>query len=554
VLVIEFYFVAMPSLSTHDRQRLHIELQQKEFDLLVVGGGATGAGIALDATSRGLSVALIEHGDFASGTSSRSTKLIHGGVRYLEKAVKEFDAGQYALVREALHERRTLLRIAPHLTRALGLLTPLYHRWEIPYYVAGLKMYEWLAQDRTLQASRYVSRDAALRMCPMLKKEKLRGGVLYYDGQFDDARMNVALITKAVQMGAVAANYVSASKPVLKDGKLVGFEVIDSIDEKTLNIRAKVTINATGPFCDELRAKTDPQASKILETSSGAHIILPRTFSARESGLLIPKTDDGRVLFLLPWLGHTLVGTTDTPCSLSYTPRATADDVAYILEQLSKYFAVKVTHANILSCWAGIRPLVSPSSDASTAQISREHYLEKLPSGLITITGGKWTTYRVMAEETVDMALGDRAKDRPSKTFNIPLTGAENFAPDTESRLQKEFKWDPLLAKYLTRAYGSNAFEISALADKSQRRQLVEGHPHLEAEVDYAVEHELACTSADIICRRLRLGFLDSQAAEKALPKVNAQLAKKADWNSQRQERDKAESLAYLKTLGRMAK
>lgn len=549
-----------------DRSSVCADLQKRTFDLLVIGGGATGAGIALDAASRGLDVALIERGDFASGTSSRSTKLIHGGVRYLEKAFKELDMGQYHLVREALAERGTLLRIAPHLTRALPLITPLYHRWEIPYYMAGLKMYEWLAGNHSLHASRYVNRDTALKMCPMLKSERLRGGVLFYDGQFDDARMAIAIVTKASQLGATVGNYISADKPIFADGKsggkLAGFEVSDRLSDKRFSIRAKIVVNATGPFCDHLRLATDPTAKKILEASSGAHLVLPREFSARESGLLIPKTDDGRVLFLLPWLGHTLVGTTDVPASLTYSPEASDAEVHFILEQLSKYFSVKVTQDHVLAAWAGLRPLVSPTNEGATAQISREHYLEELPSGLVTITGGKWTTYRVMAEETVDFCLkrlpptNDTAKNKdahigfpPSLTANIKLTGAEEFADDTIERLIQDFSWDFLTAKYLTRAYGDRAFQVSEQAVRDGKKLLVEGQPHLRVEVEWAAEQEFACTSADVLTRRLRLGFLDNRAAAKALPSVNEQLAKVGDWSDARKRTDLEEGRAFLRTL-----
>jgi glycerol-3-phosphate dehydrogenase len=541
----------MPQLSTWDRARLRSNLYQKTFDLLVLGGGATGAGIALDATSRGMTVALVERGDFASGTSSRSTKLIHGGVRYLEKAFKELDMGQYHLVREALAERGTLLQIAPHLTRALPLITPLYHRWEIPYYMAGLKMYEWLAANQSLAPSRYINRADALKMCPMLKAENLQGGVLFYDGQFDDARMNIAILTTAAKRGAVVGNYLSAEKPILEQTKVVGYTVRDAFTQKQFDIRARSVVNATGPYCDEIRLQTDPQARKILNVSSGAHLVLPRSFSARESGLLIPKTDDGRVLFLLPWLGHTLVGTTDVPARLSDTPEASEAEIDFILNQLSKYFSVRVSRENVLAAWAGLRPLVSPTSHGATSQISREHYLERLASGLITITGGKWTTYRVMAEETVDFCLkhiGDHTRG-PSRTSTIRLTGAGEYQADMADQLAHSFQWDPLTAKYLARTYGDEARMISEASVRQGRVTLCPDHPHLESEIDFIVDNEFACTSADILCRRMRLGFLDNHAATLALARVNALLAKKLEWNPSEQARDLKQSAEFLTTL-----
>jgi glycerol-3-phosphate dehydrogenase len=362
-----------------DRESQVANLSTQQWDLLVIGGGATGAGIILDAASRGLKAALVEKDDFASGTSSRSTKLIHGGVRYLERAVLDLDRSQYALVKEALQERAILLRIAPHLTHFVPLLTPLYHRAEVPYYYAGLKMYDWLAGDDEAPPSRYISAKEAIELCPMLKKENLRGGVVYSDGQFDDARMALSIVLRAVEMGACAVNHAAAVRLTKENGKICGAEVQDGLSGKSLSVRAKVVVNATGPLADHLRQMDDPAVSPLLKASSGSHIVLDPRFSPPSMGLLIPKTEDDRVLFLLPWLGHTLVGTTDNPAEVTSDPKASQEDVAYILRQLKKYFSIAVDQKDILSQWCGLRPLIETQGGVSTAKLSREHAIDRPP-------------------------------------------------------------------------------------------------------------------------------------------------------------------------------
>lgn len=498
------------------------KLKTESFDILVIGGGATGAGAALDAVSRGLKTALVERFDFSSGTSSKSTKLLHGGVRYLEQAVKKRDSGQYKLVRDALHERSTLLKLAPHLARPLALVTPLYRRLETPYYLAGLKLYDWLAGRQGLKKSHYVSAAQALAKFPMLKKEGLKGGVVYYDGQFDDARMNVCLALTASEQGATLANYIEVIKLIKKDGKLVGAEVENKETGEVFTIKAKVLINACGPFCDSVRKMDDPTAQPMLTASSGIHIVLDKKFSPPDTGLLIPKTEDKRVLFLLPWQGHTLVGTTDNPAEIEAEPKVSAEDVAYILRQLKQYFAIKVTEKDILARWSGLRPLVSQVKAHDTARLSRDHLVNVSSSGLVTITGGKWTTYRKMALDGVAQAIrvGNLKPLRPSLTEKIPLAGGENFKPNISSEIRKKFKLDSDICDHLMESYGSRAFEVAKLSEKFSAR-LSKAHPYIEAEVIYAARVEGARKAEDILGRRTRLFFLDSQASDLASARVN---------------------------------
>ncbi len=532
-----------------DRESQLDALKKQPFDLLVVGGGATGAGVALDAISRGLSVGLVEQDDFAAGTSSRSTKLIHGGVRYLEKAVLDLDRGQYALVKEALQERSILLRLAPHLARYIPLLTPLYHRTEVPYYYAGLKMYDWLAGDHDAPPSRYVSAREALDACPMLKADGLRGGVVYSDGQFDDARMNLSILLRASELGAACVNHVAVKGLTKQAEKVTGVTVEDKLTGTSFAIRASVVVNATGPLADFVRHLDDPEAPDLLKASSGTHIILDRRFSAPEMALLIPKTEDDRVLFLLPWLGHTLVGTTDNPAKVETHPRASHEDVAYILRQLSQYFAIQVTEKDILSTWCGLRPLVQSSASKSTANLSREHHVEVSSSGLVTIVGGKWTTYRRMAIDTVDEAIkvGDLKPTGPSRTETIFLAGGANYAIQNADDLRDRYQWDLGVCKYLNRAYGDRSTKVAEIAAKEGDASLVAGQPYLEAEVRYAARFESARTSIDVLARRLRLAFLDRRATLQALPRVQDILSEELGWDTAARDRDLNQAKAYLK-------
>ncbi len=522
------------------RSRHLQRLADESFDLLVVGGGATGSGIALDAATRGLKVALVERYDFASGTSSRSTKLVHGGVRYLEQAVKHADRSQFLLVREALKERSRLLANARHLAQPLPLLTPIYGALELPYYYTGLKLYDMLAGRANLRPSRLVNRDQALERFPMLRHEGLRGAVEYHDGQFDDARMNVALVLTAAEHGATVLNYAVVEELVKENGKVRGAVVRDDLAEATgglerFEVSAKVVVNATGPFVDALRRLDDPDTPEVLKTSSGIHIVLPGRFSPPDTGLLIPKTEDGRVLFLLPWMGHTLVGTTDNAAPVEEDPQASGTDVAYILRHVRQYFDLPVSETDVLSAWSGLRPLVQPEAVAavqngsagsaaqtSTARLSRDHTLLVSPSGLVTITGGKWTTYRRMAEDAVEVAIAEGGLEPkgPSVTADLPLVGSAGFEPGAQHELAARFSLEPDVAHHLHRAYGDRAPEVAALAEAGLGARLAEGLPYIEAEVKYARDVEFAQTADDVLERRTRMAFLDRLAAEGARARV----------------------------------
>ncbi len=531
-----------------DRESNIARLKAESFDLLVIGGGATGTGVALDAATRGLKVALVERDDFSAGTSSRSTKLIHGGVRYLEQAVLKFDRSQFKLVRDALHERATLLKIAPHLSRPLAILTPLYNRIEVPYYRTGLRLYDRLAGKAAIRKSYFVGAKEALQKFPMLKKERLRGGVVYYDGQFDDARMNVSIAVTAHEEGAAISNHVEVTSLLKQNGKLCGATVRDKLNGEEWEIKAKVVVNACGPFGDAVRKFDDPKALPLLTASSGSHIILDKHFSPPSTGLLIPKTDDGRVLFLLPWLGHTLVGTTDHPAPIEPNPHPTTQDIEYMLRQLKRYFALKVEDTHILSSWTGLRPLVSNPKAADTARLSRDHVIHESDSGLVTIAGGKWTTYRKMALDTVNHAVkvGKLNPPKASQTETCFIAGGAGFDVKNYSKLATQGKLESDIARHLNHAYGDRASDVVTIACRGLGARLAPGHPFIEAEIVFGAKKESARTVVDLLSRRTRLSFLDRKATLGAIPRVAQLLGETLGWTAAQLAAEVAEANKIL--------
>ncbi|KAF8887091.1 DAO-domain-containing protein [Infundibulicybe gibba] len=513
--------------------------QDEEFDLLIVGGGATGAGVAVDAASRGLKVALVERDDFGAGTSSKSTKLVHGGVRYLQKAVFELDYDQYKLVREALHERRIFLQTAPYLSNMLPIMLPIYKYWQVPYYWAGCKMYDMLAGKENMETSYLMSKGKALETFPMLKSEGLVGALVYYDGQHNDSRMNIALVMSAVKHGAVVANYCEVTRLHKDDnGKLNGARVKDNLTGKEWNVRAKGIINATGPFSDALLTLDNPSHKPIVQASSGIHITLPNYYSPRKMGLLDPATSDGRVIFFLPWQGNTIAGTTDTPASVTREPRAPEDEIRWVLEEVRRYLSpdIRVRRGDVLSAWSGLRPLVrnlnaETNGQGGTQALVRNHMIHVSVSGLVTIAGGKWTTYRAMAEETVDVAiktfrLEERAKSG-CVTDTLRLVGSDGWSRNMFIGLIQRYGLETEVAKHLSDNYGDRAWTVCSFAEPTGEnwplhgRRLNSQYPYVEAEVRYAIRHEYAQTAVDVLARRTRLSFLNVEAALQALPRLN---------------------------------
>ena len=468
------------------------------WDMIVAGGGATGIGVAIDAASRGYDVLLLEQSDFGKGTSSRSTKLVHGGVRYLEQ-------GNVSLVMEALKERGLLARNAPHLVRNLGFVVPNYDWWEAPFYGIGLKLYNLLAGKYGFGASRILSREETLARLPTIKPEGLRGGVIYFDGQFDDSRLLINLVATAFEQGATLLNYAPVTG-LTKDseGFVDGVRFHDAETGEEFEARARVVINATGPFADILRRQADAAVEPMIAPSQGIHLVFDRSFLAGDDAIMVPHTSDGRVMFAIPWHGHTVVGTTDTPIAEpALEPAPLAQEIAFILQTSALYLAKTPARDDIRSVFAGIRPLVKSGEGGNTAALSRDHTIRIENSGLVTVCGGKWTTYRHMAEDCVNQAATlARLPDRPCVTGHLNIHG---FHPSSE-------KFGRLWM------YGSDAPLVEQTAENAA--PLDSDLPYTAAEVLWAVREELARTVEDVLARRTRALFLNSQAALRMAPRV----------------------------------
>jgi len=559
--------VASTPLPTRRQMMDDLKTQKKhKFDVLIIGGGATGAGCALDAATRGLSACALEGEDFGAGSSGRSTKLVHGGVRYLEKAVFQLDGGQLKLVFEALMERKTLLKNAPHLTRALPIATPCYEWWEVPYYWVGMKAYDLVAGTQGLTLSSFARAKRIGEMFPQLAQKRmdvgektLKGSIVYYDGQFDDSRLNVALACTAAHAGATVVNHTRVIK-FHKDGeRVIGVRARDMLNGNEFDVYAKTIINASGPFTDDVRKMSDENAKGIMMPSAGAHITLPAYYCPNGMGLIVPKTKDGRVVFLLPWLGACIAGTTDKKCDVTMTPQATTDEVEFILDSIAPYLNVDTRKSDILSVWSGIRPLASNPSAGSTENMSRDHVIAVEKGGMVTVTGGKWTTYRRMAEEAVDKAIelgGLAAEAGKCRTASLGVVGAHGYTRDlfvkVAQRGGKGFGGPPdeAVAKHLANSYGDRALVVADLAAYAHlSKRLIPNHPVIEAEVVYAARAEYCQTAVDFLARRTRLAFLDVKAAEEALPRVVELLGAELKWSFMRRRRELAESKKFLSTF-----
>ncbi len=478
------------------------------WDIIIVGGGATGCGVAVDAATRGYATLLLEQHDFGKGTSSRATKLVHGGVRYLEQ-------GNVSLVMEALKERGLLRQNAPHLVHELAHIVPSYSWWEGPFYGIGLKLYQMLSGKYGFGPSQLLSKEETLRRLPSVNPDGLTGGVVYYDGQFDDTRLLINLVATAAEQGATMLNYAKViSLQKGPDNIIHGLTWQDVESGETFAIKGKVVINATGAFTDSVRQLADPDAKKMIAPSQGAHILLDKSFLPGTDAILVPHTKDGRVMFALPWHGHTLVGTTDTAIPEAVLePVALDTEVGFMLETAALYLAKKPTRADILSVWAGIRPLVKAGDGKNTAALSRDHTVHIDQSGLLSIAGGKWTTYRNMAEDAVDQAatLAD-LPDKNCVTKNLNIHGYHTNAGNFGA------------LSY----YGSDATAIQALIakDPTLGEPLDKELPYTAAEVIWVTREEMARTLEDVLARRTRALFLNARAAIRMAPRAVELLAK----------------------------
>jgi glycerol-3-phosphate dehydrogenase len=471
------------------------------WDLIVIGGGATGLGTAVEAASRGYRTLLLEQSDFAKATSSRSTKLIHGGVRYLKQ-------GNLSLVLEALHERGYLLRNAPHLVHNLSFVVPLYDWWEGPFYGIGLKFYDMMAGRLGLGPSRLLSREETLERLPTMEPKGLRGGIIYHDGQFDDSRLAISLARTMVDLGGTPISYMQVTGLIKSGGLMAGVTVRDLEEGRDYHLNARGVINATGVFTDQVRRLDDPDAPSVMAPSQGAHLVLDRSFLPGDNAIMIPQTSDGRILFAVPWHDRIVLGTTDTPLSeVTLEPRPLPEEIDFILSHAARYLVRPPTRSDVLSAFAGLRPLVSSDDGSETSSLSREHVIMISGSGLVTVTGGKWTIYRKMGEDTINQAAAVAGlEERPSASSTLRLHGWQENGAECAP-------WD---------VYGSDAALVRKLAAENPGwdERLHPNLPYHICEVIWAVRNEWARTIEDVLARRTRALLLDARASQEIAPRV----------------------------------
>jgi glycerol-3-phosphate dehydrogenase len=530
------------------------QIENQQFDVCVIGGGATGAGCALDAQLRGLKTVLVEGGDFASATSSSSTKLVHGGVRYLQQAVADLDAGQYRVVKRALHERKITLNNAPFLAHPLELLVPCFSQSEILYYQIGMKLYDWISGSGMLFPSRHLSVEESVRRMPMLNTKGLVGTIAYADGQFDDSRYDITLLETFTESGGQTVNYtrvVGLSKD--SAGKLNEALLENRLTQQRFTIQAKVFVNATGPFSDAIREMAHPGIEKRLRLSKGVHILLPLDAIASHDALLIPKTDDGRVIFAIPWLGRLLVGTTDDEAQPGDEMLVLKSEVEYLIRHLNRYLVTPLTLDQLVSAFAGVRPLVKSKDALNTKKLIRDHEVElDETSGLVSVLGGKWTTYRAMSEDAINVVQESSGNPVAGcRTGDYPLSGSAGWSPEYWEVLEARYHVSRNTAKHLSQKFGTKAVKVLDLIsqDPQLENPIVEGQPAIQAEIVYSIRNEMAITIEDILARRIGLQLYGWSIAITAAPVVGSYLAREFDWSPAEKQRAVEE---YVNKISRL--
>ena len=514
-------------------------LKTETFDLCIIGAGASGAGCALDAALRGLKVALVEKEDFAAGTSSKSTKLIHGGVRYLEQAFKNLDFAQLKQVRHGLEERHLLLANAPHLARPLGLITPVSSWLEGLYFSIGLKLYGWFAAGKDdLPKSRWLSKKEALRRMPGLSPN-IHSAVLYYDGQLDDARYCVALAKSADQLGAAITNHtevVGFQKDATQ--KIVAAQIKDTLSEEVFEVRAKVFLNCTGPYADKIRAFANPAEAPRIRPSKGVHAMLPKSILGSNDAMLIPKTRDGRVVFAIPFEGKVMLGTTDDDYeNLAAEPALEAREIDFLLETLQPFVSPKVDRSQVSAGFGGLRPLLAAKPGKGTKNLVRDHEVETdTVSGLISLLGGKWTTYRLMAQDAVDavcLALSPQSVVPECRTKTQVLAGGLDYQYEDWKKIQSNVGMDADICQHLVLKYGADAKQIADICQEQAlwATRIHPSYPYVLAEAVFAARHEMACTLRDFLARRIRLEIADWGATSAVLSQTALAMASVLHWN-----------------------
>ncbi len=534
------------------------DIENKSFDVCVIGGGATGSGCAFDSQLRGLSTVLIEAGDFASATSSVSTKMVHGGVRYLEEAFRRLDPAEYKVVNRALHERIHMLKNGPFLTRAKEFITPCYSWLDLAYYETGLKLYDWISGSASLAPSHFVSRRETLRRLPNLNSQGLVGAVAYTDGQFDDARYNVTLVQSFAETGGVAMNYARVTSCERgANGKLAAVTVQDEFSRQSFVVHARMFVNATGPCADSIRSMANPDAKPRTRLSKGVHILLPAEVLSSGDAMLIPKTEDGRVLFAIPWRGRVLVGTTEQEVAVGKELFLTHEEVEYLLRHLNRYLALPVKAGQVVGGFAGARPLLSADDSRDTKKLARDHQVElDSVSGLVSILGGKWTTYRAMAQDTIDVVQKSFGGN-PTRclTMNHPLVGSDGYSSDYWKTLVENFNVPERTARHLAGKYGTRAAQLLRLTadDPNLAEPLVKGLAPLRAEVAFAARFEMATRIEDVLARRVGLQFYGWSETIAAAPATAEVLMCELGWPEADRDNALSEYVKKIRDLQRKA-
>ena len=519
-----------------------MQLTNEKVDIVIIGGGCVGSGIALDATLRGYSVILLEKNDFASGASSKSSKLVHGGIRYLEKAIKQMDKAQYDLVKEGIKERSIFLKNASNIAKKLKINIPIYSYLKLIYTYFGLLIYKLMAKNKSLGKNSFVNKVVSILFSPNIKQENLKGFLSFYDGSFLDFRMIISLLQTAVSKGAIVKNYCEVNEFLYDvNNKISGVKYFDKIKNKNYEINAKVVINASGANVDNLRLKDDESTNEILALSSGIHIVVSKEFLSSNEGILLPNTSDGRVIFILPYMDYCLIGTSDNKTVYEENPKAQEQEIEYLLKEVNNYFEKHLTKEDILSSWSGIRPLVK-SDKSSTEQMVREHIILKSKNDLISIAGGKWTTYRKMAEDLVSFLIKNKLLEKQKK---CETKRTKLFGNDDIKELEKLISFYPISKKTknsLKTLYGSSCIKVLNLANETDNFELINPNlPYLKAEIEYCIKEEFVEKPIDFLARRVGLCFLDKKLALSCVDVVCEEMGKILFWDEKRVEKEKFE-------------
>lgn len=520
-----------------------MQLTSEKVDIVIIGGGCVGSGIALDATLRAYNVILLEKNDFASGASSKSSKLVHGGIRYLEKAIKQMNKAQYDLVKEGIKERSIFLKNASNIAKKIKINIPIYSYLKLIYTYFGLLIYKLMAKNKSLGKNSFVNKVVSILISLNIKQENLKGFLSFYDGSFLDFRMIISLLQTAVSKGAIVKNYCEVTGFLYDaNNKISGVKYFDKIENKNYEINAKVVINASGANVDNLRLKDDESTNEILALSSGIHIVVSKEFLSSNEGILLPNTSDGRIIFILPYMNYCLIGTSDNKTVYEENPKAQGQEIEYLLKEVNNYFEKHLTKEDILSSWSGIRPLVK-SDKSSTQQMVREHIILKSKNDLISIAGGKWTTYRKMAEDLMSFLIKNKLLEKQNK---CETKKTKLFGNDDIQELEKLISFYPISKKTknsLKTLYGSSCIKVLNLANETDNFELINPNlPYLKAEIEYCIKEEFVEKPIDFLARRVGLCFLDKKLALSCVDVVCEEMGKILFWDEKRVEKEKFES------------